>query len=539
VAENYAYPMGSLDDPNLKIRQVDDSPTDQAPNRRTVVGVAVLAVVAFAAIFGSTGQNAPATATTIPRASPIIVGSTTLDPAVPDAPSVPVASNGMTQSSRLNELLDDGMRIWDFVPDAASQFVVVVGNPTGTDLVQVSPGEALVQLDAPIGGRDTLRFDVSGRHLAYIGDSPNTDDSALYVDSDPSDIIEGANSFAWHATTPGRIAWIAYLPQSELCWADVSGPGLRGEPMCMTGPDFGFRLVAFDDDGFVAIDDPQINRLDRDGQVVASVPGRYAWSASSSDLLIAERDRKDNLTLFTMIDAQFADPRHLDWAPAIPTDEPVGVAVSPSEAYPEIAFLTGSPGQSQLQVWDLDGRLAHTVHLEGQVWGVEWDNTGRYILLPGTVETEHLVYVYDTQTRALTRLPFGGRVQQAVLASPSICAEANEITDGFAQALPEGVQLGPSRMVKSRDANLLSFYFVSAEILGGPDNGQIATWALPGFNGEPDGGYTPIAPINEPTERLGLRTNLDTVLASSHTTDEWLQLDGVLASQRCAREAGG
>jgi hypothetical protein len=92
-------------------------------------------------------------------------------------------------------------------------------------------------------------------------------------------------------------------------------------------------------------------------------------------------------------------------------------------------------------------------------------------------------------------------------------------------------------MVKSRDAYLRSHYFVSAVILGGPDDGQMASWALPGLSGSinPTDAPSSETPINEATARLGL--TLPSV-GSGYTTAEWLQFDGVLASQRCALEAG-
>ncbi len=62
--------------PTPKIRPEGDSPTAPTPNRRTILGVAAVAVAAFAAIFFATGQSTPPTDTTVPQAFPPVTAST-------------------------------------------------------------------------------------------------------------------------------------------------------------------------------------------------------------------------------------------------------------------------------------------------------------------------------------------------------------------------------------------------------------------------------------------------------------------------------
>jgi hypothetical protein len=531
--------MGSLDDPNLKIRPVDDSPTNPAPNRRTIVGVAAVAVAAFAAIFLSTGQSTPPSGTTVPQAIPPVTTFAPPSPTYPDAPPISSPRFDLTQSATVSDLMDAGMRIWDLLPEATGEFAVVVGSPTSGDFVRVSRDNATVQLQSPIGDWGSLAYDQSGQNLAYIGDSPTIDGPALYIESDHSmRIIDWAYSFSWHATIPDRITWLTVGSDPELCWGDFGGPGEPAGSVCVPATDEQY-LVGFDDGGFLTIDyaGRTIVRLGPDGQKIASTTGDHVALGPAGAVLVIVRDFPGEGTIFTTNNLDFTNPVRLEWAPSDSTGTPVVAAWSPSVSYPEIAFITLVDHQFQMQVWGLDGELRHSLDLEGRVWDIEWDSTGRYILIPGAVDTARILYVFDAFNSTLVTLPFGGWVQQAELVTPSICEDGTDVTASFRRRLQPDVQLGPARMVKSRDVNLRSHYFVSAVIVGGPDDGQIATWALPGFSGSLDPIDAPSmeTPINEATVRLGL--TLPSV-GSGYSTAEWLQFDGVLASQRCAFEAG-
>jgi hypothetical protein len=89
-------------------------------------------------------------------------------------------------------------------------------------------------------------------------------------------------------------------------------------------------------------------------------------------------------------------------------------------------------------------------------------------------------------------------------------------------------------MVLSRDANLESWYFISARVIGGPFDGDLATWAHPGFDGRSvDATNTPslAVPINQAATSFEFgKTTLE---PETYGVGDWLQLDGALASQLC------
>ena len=522
------------------VRPVGEGPQEPSSSWRTVAGVVLVAIGASAAIFLSTGQSTPSPDATVPQASPPVTTSTPPDPIYPDAPPISSPRFDLTQSATVSDLMHAGMRIWDLLPEAIGEFAVVVGSPAGNDFVRVSRESASVQLQSPVWDWDSLAYDQSGQHLAYIGESPSTEGQpALYVESDRSgSIIDEVSSFEWHATIPHRIAWVGYGVNAQLCWADLGRPDDPSTPVCVPRANED-RLVGFDDGGFLTIDQAgrEIVRLGPDGQKIASVTGDDVAVGPTGTVLVVGRYPRGEGTIFTINNLDFTNPQTLDWAPPNATGALVVAAWSPSVSYPEIAFITLVDDQFQMQVWGLDGQLRHSLDFEGRVWALEWDSTGRYILIPGAVDTARILYVFDAFNSTLVTLPFGGWVQQAELVTPSVCEDGTDVTASFRRRLLPDVQLGLARMVKSRDVNLLSYYFVSAVILGGPDDGQIATWALPGFSGSinPIDAPSMKTPINEATVRLGL--TLPSV-GSGYTTAEWLQFDGVLASQRCALEAG-
>ncbi len=174
MARSRLVSMGSPDDATFKIGAVDESPDGPAPNRRTVVGVAAVAVAAFAAIFFATGQSTPPPDTTVPQAFPPPTTSTPTTPTHPDAPPISSPRSDLAQSANLSGLVDAGRGIWDVLPEATGEFAAVISYPTGTAFARLSRDSATVQLQSPIWDWDSLAYDHSGQHLAYIGESPNT-----------------------------------------------------------------------------------------------------------------------------------------------------------------------------------------------------------------------------------------------------------------------------------------------------------------------------------------------------------------------------
>ncbi len=528
--------MGTFDDSTPKVRPIGEETPPPTPGRRTILGV-VLVVAIAGAIFLTTGPTQSPTEQVAVRTLPTTSSTTTASTPTtslphagnPDLPPLIVPRHDFVLSARMAQLLDDANAIWDALPQADGEFVAVVGAPIGTDLVQVTRDSAQLQLDRKTANWRFIAFDQSGQYLAYTADSPTSDGPALYVESDTSvPSMDWVATFAWHATIPGRIAW-HQLTTDELCWADVGGP--EEPPLCVPGPAFGTRIVGFDNEGFIGIDAvaQAVSRYGFDGQRVGSVSGAYAWPLPSGDLLVAERDRVNDRTIFTHVDDQFANPITLGWAPTIKTDEPVLVAVSPSVAYPQIAFIAWQNREPRLQVFDNDGTLTRTVALGGWVTDITWDSTGRYLLMPGAFETEQVLYLYDASTSSLVTMSFGGWVHKAVLATPALCEDANHVAVALASRLPPEVTLPSAQLLKSRDANLLGFAFVSALVRGGVYDGAIATWALPGYwpTAEDDPPDRMVA-INEAAQSLNIHSMDD-----NFGIDDWMTVDGAIGSQLC------
>ena len=523
--------MGKSDDPSPKVRPFGEE-TQPTPSRSlTIAGATLAVIVAASAFFISTSPDETPPLPTLPQAS--LATTSTTEPTASNAPSVPPLPltradlNDLEVGERIGQLLDSTIAVWDAVPEAHGDLVAVIGSPAGTDLIRVGNDGAILLLERP-NRAESVAFDRSGQLMAYIGDSPNTD-SALYVESFS---IAEAYSFSWHATVPGRIAWLEHGPE-RLCWADLPEPESLTALSCIRGLAFGTELVAFDDYGFITIDRAgrSIERLRPDGQRVASVAGDDIVLGPSERLLVIDRgvDTTDETT-FTVISRDFTDPVRLDWAPSDPAGTPIVAAWSPSVVYPEIAFLIWAEDHHQLQVYDLEGHLNHTVDLEGRVWGLEWDSTGRYLLIPGTLDTIHLLYIYDTyeERQVLTNVPFGGWVEEAELVTPTDCLDADRIVAAWSRRLPNGVTLWPAQMVVSRDAYLLPFTFVSARITGGNFDGENATWALPVFVPDAETLPTNIMAVNEAAAALGIdNTALPDINA------DWMEIHGALDSQYC------
>jgi hypothetical protein len=89
-------------------------------------------------------------------------------------------------------------------------------------------------------------------------------------------------------------------------------------------------------------------------------------------------------------------------------------------------------------------------------------------------------------------------------------------------------------MVLSRNAELESWYFLSARLQGGDYDGEIATWALPGYPGEGEYVLSPI-PVN--TAAGGSGPTAPEAVAYGVT--DWMDLDGAVISQWCVESAGG
>jgi hypothetical protein len=308
-------------------------------------------------------------------------------------------------------------------------------------------------------------------------------------------------------------------------------------------PGSGSQLVGFDSSGFLVVDyaSRTVARLDATGRQVRSLPGTNALIGPDGQVLIVDQRPDASESFFSLADPDLIEGVDLDWAPRNASGEYGFVAWSPVGHPPELAFLVYDEGErlQQLQRWDLDGTARRAVDLSGRVWHVAWDSTGRYLLFPGVLdETDHVLQVYDTFSEALVDLHFDNWIQDANLVTEAGCEDAAHVVAAFSERLPAGVSFETPKMVLSRDASLESWYFSSARIVGGGFDGELASWAHPGFDGTSvDTTNTPnlSVPINEAASSLGFgMTSLD---PTDYGVTDWLQLDGALDSQQCVQAA--
>jgi hypothetical protein len=110
----------------------------------------------------------------------------------------------------------------------------------------------------------------------------------------------------------------------------------------------------------------------------------------------------DGGVTFMLAGPDLAVPETLDWAPPDVVGEYGFLACSPAAIDPKVAFLRSIDGEWALDVYGLDGSLRAAVPVTNRAWDVTWDDTGRFVLLPGTLDESplgHAVQVNDTVTQ--------------------------------------------------------------------------------------------------------------------------------------------
>jgi hypothetical protein len=302
-------------------------------------------------------------------------------------------------------------------------------------------------------------------------------------------------------------------------------------------------LAGFDATGFLVVDytDGSVSRLDAAGQTLRSVAGTDAVIGPDGQILVVDQDRSGSDVRFSLAAPDLATVTDLDWAPQNASGEYGFVAWNPTVHPRELAFLTwdDETRRYQLQRWTIDGTPRRTVNLSGRVWDVTWDSTGRYLLAPGILdERDSVLHVFDTFSGHLVYVHYDNWIQDAELVTPAACEDAQHVAAAFSERLPDGVTLTTPQMILSRDANLNSWYFMTARIEGGSFDGELATWAYPGFDGRTvDPTNTPnlVLPANDGATSLGL--GMTTLDPTNYGVGNWLQLDGATASQHCLQPA--
>jgi len=264
-----------------------------------------------------------------------------------------------------------------------------------------------------------LEFDVTGQQLAFLGSSAISDGRTLYVgDLTTWAPVDAATSYRWHETGPGRIAWMTYAESPELCHAVVESKEGLSAVTCIDAP--GDLVTGYDRFGYLTLADGEVRRLDPSGELVGGTPGSDALVGPDGRALIVTHDGAEDETSFSLAGPELDDIAPLDWAPANASGEYGFVAWSPLSANPALAFLVHLDDERwQVQRWSIEGRKLNVLDLRGRYWNVGWDSTGRYLLVSGATETDHVVVIYDLFGRKVTYIPFTGWVQDVELVTTS------------------------------------------------------------------------------------------------------------------------
>lgn len=286
------------------------------------------------------------------------------------------------------------------LPDVDGMLMAAVGQDTVQLVIWPGTSEKRI-VPIPMWAGPEIQVDRSGDDMAFLGPAAAGEDSALYVGDITAwhPLSVNVASFRWHARDPGRIAWTG---GGLLCSGQVHPGGGFLSLRCFV--DIEGRLVGFDDAGYLlASDSGTIVRLDTEGVEVGRANGDDALIGSDGRVLIVSSatDGASPVNEFSVADPDLSRVRDLDWAPEGATGEYGFVAWSPASSPPELAFLVPLGGNAwQLQRWTIGGRLLASPNLTGRYWNVEWDWSGRYLLVPGVDDRgEHVIHIYDTDSR--------------------------------------------------------------------------------------------------------------------------------------------
>lgn len=516
-------------EPRVRPEESSESSTPQPrPPATTLITAFLAAAVAALVLFiafdsdsDSDGQSPTSLGETAATTAPINAVTTSSFAATDST-----ATGTVEEVASLNVLL----------PDVNESTLTVV---SGQELVHWTPTAPRSTSTIPILNGPVLEFDESGQHMAFLGPSAADDGSVLYVGTWDSwaPAAIGVSSFRWHDTVWGRLGWLQPGDPPVICSAQVVDEGVLSPSSCIDGT--AEEIVGFDSEGFLLVDhtNRRITRLDPAGREVQTIRGTNAIVGPDGRVLVMERSPDGADTTFSMARSDLSEVTALDWAPRTAHGAYGTVAWSSVNiGGPRLAFLAYDDSDGwHVELFDSDGTPYGTIALGGRVWDIAWDSTGRYLLVPGVIdESEHTLQIYDTFPESLYRLRFDTWIQDASLVTEARCLSAAQVVAAFANRLPDDVALGASQMVRSRDANLESWYFISALVDGGQFDSAVASWAVPGFEERSvDSVNTPnlSIPINETAAFLGFGMTRE--LPTDYGVDDWFQLDGARASQAC------
>lgn len=381
---------------------------------RSIVAVVVLAALVLGYVLGATsglvsdgGELGAGDETTTSEAA--TTTTTTFEPnlgqLVPGFEGVLITLGG---ESRDLELL-----VWH--PDRAS--------PSSTRL---PPGTTVVP-------------DASGRLLAGLGEmSRGSLFYTLYAGTPGSlwPVTAGATSFSWHATDPGRIAWLEHagggsglhLGTGFMNDAGRFVPGTTVAPVALIGQSA--VLVGWGDWGYLVrgfAEERTVYLLDVDGSE------RWRMAADNASVLAGDRIvlRRDRLAsdeihfVFTTPDAAATEPPStiVRTFPYHRRDHFSREAWSLDGEH--IAFLRWDSlaGTWHIEVWQQNGVLREAISVGDRLLsGISWSPDGRFIIAPAELfdsdSARYVVMFYDTRLGTISDVPMPHWVQTAFVRQP-------------------------------------------------------------------------------------------------------------------------
>ena len=519
--------VGEQDEPPRVRELTSDAVAGRAPASSTSVVLIVGVLAAVALLFASTvPSNRPDdgdAAASAPTSAASIVTEPT--PATTGTSAAPISIGALPSFD-------------DFIAGAQSRLWILSGGSAPLQLQSL--GDVATSTDISAAPGPWLEFDESGELAAWLGSSQE----AVFM-GDPVAgrwLAAEASSFRWHATVGRRIAWLVPGPEGEICRflvEELAQPtaDLRSGAQCVPGA--GEQLLVYDEDGFVVFDGTlgEVVRLDFRGERRAAVRASNAIKCSAGGILLAATS--DGGVTFMLAGPDLSAPETLDWAPRDVAGEYGFVACSPAAIDPKVAFLRSIDGEPVLEVYGLDGSLRAAVPVTNRVWDVTWDDTGRFVLLPGTLDESplgHAVQVYDTVTHDMRKVPADDWIHDGAMVTPRPCVRAGETAAIYQRRLPDGVELADSWMVRSREPGF-GFTFVSARVVGGANDGEVATWFVYGVAGTPDPGNTPTASVPMDDVARSFRFGDHAITPDEYGLTSWFDLDGAASARACVEAA--
>ncbi len=377
----------------------------KAPSTR----VQVVAAGAVAALLVGYLWLAPATDGTVAVAPPPQAAALAApDAGAPEAPSTPPSTSQRT--------------LEDMVPGFEGTLFAHLGMWGRMDGVHW-PSRRIEPVIVPLPRGITLSTDATGRLL--VGLAPSAIDGpgqALYVG--PASTLRpaavNATSAAFHATAPGRLAWLEITATGARLRLGAVDPGgtLAASSSAVAQLAANHRLVDWGDWGFLlagwdpAADAWVVYLLDMAGTEQWRVAAVAASVSARGDVLLANDEPGGEFSWsFAPAGTDGALASRLDW---VPPGADVAAAWSPDAA--QIAFLTpGSSGpRSRIDVRRPDGTPVATVEVALHMGGAGWSHDGRFVLARAAQpNSRNVVYFFDTRDGSIDEVEFDSWVQLA------------------------------------------------------------------------------------------------------------------------------